>query len=84
MIPQHYDPTPYRDVLEHIQERLRARLATVEALLKTLQKETEQPTRVVILKDSGMLKEWEALTIGKGNSIWESPIGSTNYPNSRS
>lgn len=78
MIPEHYDPTPYRDILEHVQERLRARLATTEVLLKTLQEETEQPTRVVILKDFYGRKEWKVVAIRKGNSIWESPIGRAN------
>lgn len=66
MIPQHYDPAPYRYALEHIQEVWHARLAAVEAFLKTLQEETEHPTRVVIFKDSGMLKEWEVVVIRKG------------------
>lgn len=42
-------------------------------MLETLREESEQPTELAILKDSGMIKERE--TIGKGNSIWESPIG---------
>ena len=42
-------------------------------MLETLREESEQPTGVVIFKDSGMIKECDA--IGKGNTIWESPIG---------
>lgn len=42
-------------------------------MLETIREESEQPTGVVIFKDPGMIKECDA--IGKGNSIWESPIG---------
>lgn len=65
MIPQYYDPTPYRDALQYCNDRLNERLATMEAFLKTLREETEQPTRVAILKDSGMIKEWEVVVIRK-------------------
>lgn len=59
MIPQHYDPAPYLDALEHGREHLEARLVAVEALLKTLVEEGAQPTELVIFKDSAMIKEWE-------------------------
>lgn len=45
-------------------------------MLETLREESEQPTGVVIFKDSGMIKECDA--IGKGNSIWESPISNAD------
>nr|DAK51708.1 MAG TPA: hypothetical protein [Caudoviricetes sp.] len=76
MIPQHYDPALYRDALEHQREYLEARLIAAEAMLKTLREEIEQPTGVAIFKDSDMIKECEA--IGKGNSIWESPISNAD------
>ena len=78
MIPQHYDPTPYLDALEHGRKYLEARLVAVEAMLKTLQEETEQPTRVVILKDFYGRKEWKVVAIRKGNTIWESPISNVD------
>ena len=73
MIPRYYDTAPYQDVVEYCRKCLDARLIAVEAMLKTIREESEQPTEFVIFKDSAMIKEWEA--IGKGNSIWESPIG---------
>lgn len=66
MIPQHYDPTPYLDALEHGRKHLEARLVAVEAMLETLREESEQPTELAFLKDSGMIKEREAL--GKGGN----------------
>lgn len=78
MIPQYYDPAPYLDALEHGRTYLEARLIAVEAMLKTLREETEQPTRVVILKDFYGGKEWEVAAIRKGNSIWESPISNVD------
>lgn len=60
-MPQYYDPAPYLDALEHGREYLEARRVAVEAMLKTIREESEQPTEVVIFKDSGMLKEWEAI-----------------------
>lgn len=65
MIPQYYDPTPYLDVIEHGREYLDARLVAVEAMLKTLREEREQPTEVVIFKDSDMIKEWEVRRRGE-------------------
>lgn len=67
MIPQHYDPTPYLDALEHGRKYLDARLAAVEAMLKTLREESEQPTELVIFKDSDMIKEWEVMRKGSRN-----------------
>lgn len=59
MTPRYYDPAPYLDALEHGREYLEARLVAVEAMLKTLREESEQPTELVIFKDSDMIKEWE-------------------------
>lgn len=70
MIPQHYDPTPYTDALEHGYDRMTQRLVAVEAFLETLREESEQRQWVDILKDSDMIKEWKV-----GNTVWESPIG---------
>lgn len=64
MIPQHYDPVPYLDALEHGRKYLEARLVAVEAMLKTIREESEQPTELVIFKDSGMIKEWEVARKG--------------------
>lgn len=65
MIPQYYDPAPYLDVIEHGRKYLEARRVAVEAMLKTLHEETEEPTELVIFKDSGMIKEWEARRKGE-------------------
>lgn len=59
MIPRYYDPAPYQDVVEHCRKYLDARLVAVEAMLKTILEESEQPTELVIFKDSDMIKEWE-------------------------
>ena len=66
-MPQYYDPAPYLDVLEHGRKYLEARLIAVEARLKTIREESEQPTELVIFKDSGMIKEREVMAIRKGN-----------------
>jgi len=68
MIPQYYDPTPYLDVIEHGREYLDARLVAVEAMLKTLREESEQPTELVIFKDSDMTKEWEVARRGSNET----------------
>lgn len=65
MIPQYYDPAPYLDAIEHGREYLDARLVAVEAMLKTLREESEQPTEFVIFKDSAMIKEWEVRRKGE-------------------
>lgn len=67
MIPQYYDPAPYLDAIEHGREYLDARLIAVEAMLETIREESEQPTELAILKDSGMIKEWEAARKGNQN-----------------
>ena len=59
MIPRYYDTAPYQDVVEHCRKYLDARLKAVEAMLKTIREESEQPTEFVIFKDSAMIKEWE-------------------------
>lgn len=59
MIPRYYDPAPYQDVVEHCRKYLDARLKAIEAKLKTIREESEQPTEFVIFKDSAMIKEWE-------------------------
>lgn len=66
-MPRYYDPTPYIDVIEHGREYLDARLVAVEAMLKTIREESEQPTELVIFKDSGMIKEWEVMRKGSRN-----------------
>lgn len=58
MIPPRYDPAPYLDALEHGRKHL-------EAMLKTLREESEQPTELAFLKDSGMIKEWKAMRRGE-------------------
>lgn len=68
MIPQYYDPAPYLDALECGREYLDARLVAVEAMLKTLREESEQPTELVIFKDSDMIKEWEVMRKGEPRS----------------
>lgn len=65
MIPPRYDPAPYLDAIEHGRKYLDARLVAVEAMLKTLREESEQPTELAILKDSGMIKEWEVYRKGE-------------------
>lgn len=68
MIPQHYNPAPYLDALEHGRKYLEARLVAVEAMLKTLREESEQPTEFVIFKDSAMIKEWEVMRKGSNET----------------
>ena len=65
MIPRYYDTAPYQDVVEHCRKYLDARLVAVEAMLKTVREESEQPTELVIFKDSGMIKEWKAMRRGE-------------------
>lgn len=74
MIPQHYDPTRYLDGLENGYDRLAKMRIAAEAMLETMQEESERLSEVGVFKDCDTLKEWE--TKRKGNSIWESPIGS--------
>lgn len=76
MIPQHYDPTPYLDALENGYDRLAEIRIAVEVMLETMREESERRSGVDVFKDCDIIKEWKAM--GKGNSIWESPIGSTN------
>lgn len=76
MIPQHYDPARYLDALENGYDRLAKMRIAVEAMLETMREESERLSGLDVFKDCDILKEWE--TKRKGNSIWESPIGSMN------
>nr|DAP53019.1 MAG TPA: hypothetical protein [Caudoviricetes sp.] len=76
MIPRYYDTAPYQDVVEHCRKYLDARLIAVEAMLKTIREESEQPTEFVVFKDSAMIKEWEVRRKGSDEAYrpeWKNP-----------